>query len=324
MNKKHFAIFANEAEYDEQKSSVLEAPYVAMMSDTGDLKYQKDAAHVIIMTSESNPLVMALCYSKGIAASADKMTLAEALAVTDITGVFAGSNIETFEEFKYFTNVRTLTGSWTGTGAFQNCTSLRSITLPDGLKALNGGFYKCTTLTELVIPDSVTTISKFTFANSGLKKLHIGKGVVNFELGSQSSVSDVRIFDELTLDTDNAAFFMKDGVLYDNSQTRIVCSERGHTIIDIVEGITDPVPIDFTAVEEMTWPSTVITFTNYFTGERTPNMVKFTVKATTPPTITQYVFKDHRGILYVPSSSISAYSNDAYWGQWSSIQPITE
>lgn len=324
MGKKHFAIFANEAEFDAQKLSVLESPYVAMMSDTGDLKYQKDAQHVIIMTSDSNPLAMAVCYNNGIAASPDKMTLAEALAVTEVGGIFAGTNIETFDEFKYFTNVQALTGTWGNTGAFQNCTALRSITLPNGLKQLNGGFYNCNALTELVIPDSVTTISKFAFANCGLKKLHIGKGVVNFELGSQSSVGDVRVFDELTLDENNAFFFMKDGVLYNNAGTSIICSERGHTIIDIVEGITEPSPIDYAAVEELTWPSTVTTFKDWIRGQYAPNMTTFTVKAVTPPELIEHVLREHRGVLYVPAESVSAYRADTYWGQWSSIQPISE
>lgn len=324
MGKKHFAIFENETAYEEEKSSVLEAPYVAMMANTGDLVYQNDPQHVIIMTSDSNPLVMAVCYDNNIAASPDKMTLAEALAVTSLTGIFAGTNIETFDEFKYFTNVRTIDGGWNGTGAFQNCQSLRSITLPNGLKTMNGGFYKCTALTELVIPDSVTTISQFPFANSGLQKVHIGKGVVNFDLGNQASVGDVRVFTELTLDPENTSYFMQDGVLYNSAATRIVCSERGHAVIEIAEGITDPIPVDFTAAEELTWPTTITTFTNYFYGERTPNLTKFTVKAATPPSINQYVFKDHRGVLYVPSASVSAYQADTYWGQWSSIQPIEE
>lgn len=324
MGKKHFAIFANEAEFDEQKVSVLESPYVAMMSDTGDLKYQKDAQHIIIMTSDSNPLTMAVCYNKGIAASPDKMTLAEALAVTELGGIFAGTNIETFDEFKYFTNVKALTGSWGDTGAFQNCTALKSITLPNGLERLNGGFYMCTALTELVIPDSVRVISNSSLANCGLKKLHIGKGVVNIELTDIASVGDVKTFDELTLDANNTSFFMKDGVLYDNARTNIICSERGHTIVDVVEGITIFGRVDTSAVEELTWPSTITSCGDWNNCYMAPNMIKFTVKATTPPTLSQYVFRDHKGILYVPAESVDAYRADTYWGQWSSILPISE
>lgn len=324
MEKKHFAIFANEAEFDEQKVSVLESPYVAMMSDTGDLKYQKDAQRIIIMTSDSNPLTMAVCYNKNIAASPDKMTLAEALAVTELGGIFAGTNIETFDEFKYFTNVKELTGSFTNAGAFQNCTELKSITLPNGLERLNGGFYNCGALTELVIPDSVKTISGSAFANCGLKKLHIGKSVANFELRGISNIQDVKVFDELTLDANNTSFFMKDGVLYNNARTSIICSERGHTIIDIVEGITIFERVNLSAVEELTLPSTITSCEDYGNYSYTPNMIKFTVKATTPPTLTQYVFRDHKGILYVPAESVDAYEANTYWGMWNSIQPISE
>ena len=51
--------------------------------------------------------------------------------------------------------------------AFKGCTSLKSITLPSTLEALNGteGFIDCTSLTSITIPASVTTITGNTFKN---------------------------------------------------------------------------------------------------------------------------------------------------------------
>ena len=66
------------------------------------------SADEIIMTSISNPEVMAICYAHGWAAHSDYMTKKEAEAVTSIGGAFNGSNITHFEEMQYFTSVTTL------------------------------------------------------------------------------------------------------------------------------------------------------------------------------------------------------------------------
>ena len=51
-----------------------------------------------------------------------------------------------------------------GTGAFQECTNLTSITLPEGLTYIsNGGFSGCTSLTEVTIPSTVTSIGMGAF-----------------------------------------------------------------------------------------------------------------------------------------------------------------
>ena len=52
-------------------------------------------------------------------------------------------------------------GSVTNIGgqAFENCTSLTSVTIPNGVISIGGAaFYRCTSLTSVTIPDSVTQI----------------------------------------------------------------------------------------------------------------------------------------------------------------------
>ena len=51
--------------------------------------------------------------------------------------------------------------------AFANCSSLTSITIPDSVTSIGeGAFSECTSLTNITIPDSVTTIENFAFLNA--------------------------------------------------------------------------------------------------------------------------------------------------------------
>ena len=70
----------------------------------------------IIMTSSTNPEVLAICYAQGWASHSDYMTKREAEAVTSFGSVFENSSITHFEELVYFTSLETL-----GNGAFHGC-----------------------------------------------------------------------------------------------------------------------------------------------------------------------------------------------------------
>ena len=109
----------------------------------------------------------------------------EAAKVTDITNVFRGTNISTFNEFQYFTGL-TEVSKYTFTGcedliriiipqnvniidehAFANCTNLARITLNTSLTTIGiYAFGNCSSLKTITIPSSVTTIrgSAFRFS----------------------------------------------------------------------------------------------------------------------------------------------------------------
>ncbi|MBR7133255.1 MAG: leucine-rich repeat protein [Clostridia bacterium] len=51
-----------------------------------------------------------------------------------------------------------------GSYAFENCSSLTSVTIPDSVTSIGyHSFYKCSSLTSITIPDSVTSIGGFAF-----------------------------------------------------------------------------------------------------------------------------------------------------------------
>jgi hypothetical protein len=153
-----------------------------------------------------NDAVMRVCYAHGLSALADRMTMAEAAAVTAAqisTGAYTifspngdadAANIMSFNEFQYFTGVTsvqvgafrgtsqmasiTLPSSVTSTGqnAFVECHSLTALILNEGLTSFNGiGNVTAANvpqrLTELTLPSTVTTLGINAFRNSKIVTL---------------------------------------------------------------------------------------------------------------------------------------------------------
>ena len=76
------------------------------------------------------------------------------------------SQITSFNEFRYFTQITTLPGSWAQAagGVFQGCTRMISVQLPPNLKYVqDNSFRACTNLTSLEIPATVNTLARGCF-----------------------------------------------------------------------------------------------------------------------------------------------------------------
>ena len=67
-----------------------------------------------------------------------------------------------------------------GYGAFSWCESLESVTIPDSVTNIDGAFFNCTNLTSITIPDSVTSIGEKAFSDCiSLKSITIPNSVTS-------------------------------------------------------------------------------------------------------------------------------------------------
>ena len=139
----------------------------------------------------------------------------------------------------------TITGGTSiGDYAFENCSGLTSVTIPDSVTSIGGcAFYGCSGLTSITIPDSVTRIGSSAFDGcSGLTSVTIGNGV--------TSIGDF-------------AFYNCDGltsITIPNSVTSI-----GNQAFDGCSGLTS---VYFTGAEAE-WKEISIGFDNFYLTDAT-------------------------------------------------------
>lgn len=116
------------------------------------------SADKVIMTSASNPEVMAICYAQGWCASPDRMLQSEAEAVTSIGTAFRSSNIVHFDEFEYFTGLTEVYDR-----AFQHTTSLTSIVFPKQITRIGVYAFYLSAVDFSTLPSRLTTIAGYAF-----------------------------------------------------------------------------------------------------------------------------------------------------------------
>lgn len=121
------------------------------------------------MTYETNPAVLQVLYSTGKIASSQYLLKGEAEQITaeDLyvdanNSIFTGNTqITRFNEFKYFTGIKSLQIS-----CFANMTNLREIVLPESITTIGRDALSNTALTEIYIPANVKTIDMSAFSYS--------------------------------------------------------------------------------------------------------------------------------------------------------------
>lgn len=111
---------------------------------------------------------------------------------------------------------------------FRECTSLNNITIPNSVTSICwGAFYRCTSLTSISIPNSVTSIGVFAFEYcSNLSSIMIPDNVTSIGNGAFSNCTSL---EKINVSENNKYYISIDGVLFSEDHTRLVAYPIGRT-----------------------------------------------------------------------------------------------
>ena len=192
-----------------------------------------------------------------------------------------------------------------GKNAFRDCTSLASVTIPNGVTSIGGqAFDGCSSLASITIPDSVTSIGNYTFYNcSSLASVTIPNGVTSIGYSAFSgckSLASVTIPDSVT-SIGNYAFescsslvsvTIPDSVTSIGNYAFYICYSL--TSVTIGNGVTS-------IGEDAFWGCS--------------SLAEVYCKPTTPPTGNTRMFINNASgrKIYVPNESVEAYKSTDGW-----------
>ena len=297
---KYLKYFKTDADYQNYfKSDDFVTPNVSYVEDTNIVYYNP---YDLIMTSESNPEVMKVCYNQGWAASPSEMHASEAAKVTSIGTAFeslgngdsasgdSGSNISftfSFDEFKYFTGVTSIVKD-----AFYG-SNIVSITIPDSVTSIGGrAFYNCSSLTSITIPDSVTSIGGDAFSNCD-------------SLPVENNLRYADTYLDGAVDRSLSTYTIKKGTKWIGESAFIRCSNlTSITIPDSVTSIGEYAFDNCSSLTSITISDSVTSIGEYvFNG--CSNLNEIICFATTAPSIwgTTFTGLNSYGTLRIPAGS---------------------
>lgn len=220
-----------------------------------------------------------------------ELSYSEAAAVDDIGAIFKGDkSIISFPELEYFTSLTSIPAA-----AFENCTNLWKIRLPNSIKSLGSYAFNNTSLYAIIIPDSVEIISDGSFYNA--------RELSRIEFGNKLTSIGASAFNG--------------------------CSLKSITFPNSLKSIGS-YAFSWNKISEITIPENVTSLGNeIFTN--CDNLTHAYCLPTIPPKVSLggrpfAVFgylSSSACITYVPEASLEAYKTA--WGEWKNrIFPITK
>lgn len=239
--------------------------------------------------------------ANGVSSDGIGITKEDAAKVTSIGTWFNGNTaITSFDEFKYFTGVTTLSQSIpsTAVGAFYNCTNLQSITIPSSVtKILSYTFNKCSSLSSVSFEDAskITEIGDGAFIGSAISG---DIAFVNLEKISNSFQS--------------------------TNIERVMSLGKVTTINGVTSGYTQSL---FSYCENLTFvhlPKTLTELIGFAIG-KCASLTTIVCSAVTPPVLSNAAFNGTAlTSIYVPDASLEAYKTATNWNTYADrIKPLS-
>ena len=221
----------------------------------------------VIITDWSNAPIQTSLYSAGLVANETYTLKSEAKAITaaqlqpstaQTTSVFYAqrANIESFDEFQYFTGVTKVLER-----TFQGCNAMTSITLPNSVTELeNYAFQGCSALTDITFSTSLLKLGSSTFAAcSSLVTVTLPTGFTTMGsntfidcssleslfIPASTNVIGGNVFMNcgklnIVVDANNQTFKSVDGVLFNKGGSKLIeyAKDKTQPVYEVPEGVT--------------------------------------------------------------------------------------
>ena len=233
-----------------------------------------------------------------------EVSFREAAALTDLNAIaLKGKSISSFDEFQYFTSVRSVPYEY-----FKN-SYLGSIKLPPSLETIGeSSFAYCLCLTEMEIPASVKKIEKFAFCYcSNLRRVTLPDTLGDIAEQSFRSCYALR-----EINIPQSMTELSDWLFY---QCRSLASvNMPENLSYIGKGTFE----DCDALTEITVPSGVrVIGDNAFSD--CGSLERVNMRPLNPPVLGLTPFNDNHPdrIIYVPSYALEVYKEE--WGQYENL-----
>ena len=221
-----------------------------------------------------------------------ELSYTEAAAVTDLGTVFQNNfDITSFDEFRYFTGITKLNGTFLG------CGYLVSVKLPVSLTRIeSNSFFTCSKLEAIEIPAGVTFITGTAFSYTSR-------------------------LTSISVDTNNETYDSRDNcnAIIKTSTNELVRACNTTVIPPSVTSIGSVAYKYMNFFTEVTIPVTVQTI-KAGAFQSNPYLISVTVEHTTPIEIDQATFSNRaNATLYVPYGAKAAYEAATGWSEFKEI-----
>jgi hypothetical protein len=186
-----------------------------------------------------------------------------------------------------------------GEGAFENCNSLLSYTIPDHVKSVGAyAFENCSRLASVVIKPSVTSIGNYAFGGcTALTSVVIEESEEGLSLGYNGN-------NGLFYDCPLVSVFIGRPLSYDTSYSRGYSPFANNTSL-----------VKARLGKRMTSIPNYLFYGCIYLDE-------VIACATTPPSANANCFANYEARLYVPKNSVTAYRNADVWKSFSYITGV--